>query len=96
ELASCEFVVLRLNGLWQEPTRTGRYALGYLALVLAPLLFARAQAREALGEYDRQKANEVRRLVQRDADSSRARLQTLLQRYPTYEPGHDASWRERE
>ncbi len=84
ELARCEFVVLRLHALAAEPLQAGRYALGYLALLLGPMLFARAQARAAQRSYDELKVREARRVTTRDALATQRALARLLAPYPTY------------
>ncbi|HEX5655799.1 MAG TPA: hypothetical protein VFX59_01335 [Polyangiales bacterium] len=78
QLASCEFVILRLQDMCRHPAHAGRYALGYLTLLLAPLLFARAQARAARRAYERQKVAQAQRVVARDAASTQRMIGALL------------------
>jgi hypothetical protein len=86
ELAECEFVVLRLQALWGERSLAIRYALGYLALLVGPVLLARLQAGAALRAYDSLKAGQARRLIAHDTALSERSLARLLAIYPSYRP----------
>lgn len=81
ELADCEFVALRLQAIWRQPTQAARNTLAYLALLLGPILFARAQARAALQAYEELKARQARRLVAHDAETTKRTLSRLLAPY---------------
>jgi hypothetical protein len=86
ELVRCEFVVLRLKALLQQPAQAGRYGSVYLLLLLAPMMFARTQARSTLRAYDELKAAQARRLIARDAEATRRTLESMLARYPSHAP----------
>lgn len=78
EIASCEFVMFRMQQLWQQPGRTLVLTAAYVMLVLAPFVFAFLFARQALREYDFGRVAGLRRAIVLDTHRAEAERQRLL------------------
>ena len=81
EIARCEFVMFRMQQLWQRPGRTMLLTAAYVALVLAPFVFAFLFARQALREYDSARLADLRRAIVRETKRAEMSRKELLSRF---------------
>lgn len=86
ELARCEFVVLRLTTIWKSPTRALQLTACYMLVVLAPMLWARFVALDAVRAYVRARWRNERALIQAAHAASERTRRALLARFPSYTP----------
>jgi len=81
EIARCEFLMFRMQQLWQRPGRTLVLTAAYVALVLSPFVFAFLFARESLREYDLARVTDLRRAIVRDTQRTEVERQRLLRQF---------------
>jgi hypothetical protein len=86
ELARCEFLVLRLTLLWQQPARAVRLTAIYLLLVLLPALGARMFALDSLRAYERARWERGRRGIVREAHAAQREVDALLSKFASFTP----------
>jgi hypothetical protein len=80
EIARCEFLMFRIQQLWQRPGRTLVLTAAYVAMVLSPFVFAFLFARQALREYYCARVTNMRRAIVRDTQQAEVERQRLLRR----------------
>ena len=78
DIARCEFLMFRMQQLWQRPGRTLMLTAAYVMLAISPFVFAFLFAREALREYHWTKVAEIRHAIARETQRAEKERQRLL------------------
>lgn len=81
EIARCEFLMYRMQQLWQRPGRTLLLTAAYVALVLSPFLFAFLFARESLRKYDWARVEDLQRAIVRETRKAEVERQRHLRNF---------------
>src|SRR5215510_3755486 len=81
EIARCEFLMFRMQQLWQRPGRTLLMTATYVVLVVSPFIFAFLFARESLREYGCARVADMRRAILRSTHLAEAERHRLLSRF---------------
>ena len=81
EIAHCEFLMFRMQQLWQRPGRTLLMTAAYVVLVVSPFIFAFLFARESLREYGCARVADMRRAILRATHLAEAERHRLLSRF---------------
>jgi hypothetical protein len=78
DIARCEFLMFRMQQLWQRPGRTLVLTAAYVVLAISPFVFAFLFARETLRNYHLAKVAEIRGAIVRETQRAEAQRQRLL------------------
>lgn len=90
-LATCEFVVYRLQLLWASPSDAARFTALYGLLVLVPVFWTRYVALDALRAYEHLRYEQaVRRKLSTDIETARD-VAAELARFGATPPRHEAT-----
>jgi hypothetical protein len=81
DIARCEFLMFRMQQLWQRPGRTLVLTAAYVALAISPFVFAFLFARDTLREYHWITVAEIRRAIVGETQRAEGERQRLLRRF---------------
>jgi hypothetical protein len=84
EIQECEFVVLRMQRLWDKPQLALLWTLLYVGIAMLPVALARTSYLKAVRAYERVRYRTLGRALRRLDAQAGVAVQAALVRYPSY------------